>query len=397
MNQILSQMPKAWRRLLMNIAVFLLVSYCLIALFSARTITHTSYEHRRPPVDINFATDMRPGLPYVPGRVKLFPSENRSMGLAPSYPASFFHTLHPDLFPYVTDDPEGRMDELLTLDLDSLSESELLERVLEGFTIPTYQCRKMVRIGGSYCTGRAEAEKVVCFDADMRPEIDDCLVYSFGVGHELSFDMAIANYGCDVFAFDSDYRHMSYPRNIYPRVTFLKVRLGWRREVLVLTDPSGRFPYVYRPLHDLKIHLGHAQAQIAFLKIDIENSEWDVFEKSVFKTRVLERTKQLSLEVHLDYLYPESQFDQHPDGQLGGLRSIARVLRGLHQRGFRLAFYEPNYNAPVNRTLHGRNFHIYFETVWLNTKLWPSVTTKAAPDLNSFDTMPSVGIIHNSE
>ncbi|KAF2355200.1 hypothetical protein FHG87_014050 [Trinorchestia longiramus] len=178
-------------------------------------------------------------------------------------------------------------------------------------------------------------------------------------------------------------------------VTFLKVRLGWRRQLLILSDPSGRFPYVYRPLSDIKVLLGHAQAQIAVLKIDIENSEWDVFDKSIFQTRVLERTRQLALEVHLDYLYPDSQHDPHPEGRLEGLRQIARVVSGLHERGFRLAYYEPNYNFPVSHTLHGKTFHIYFETVWLNTRTWPAVTTQTTPDLNTFDSLPSVEIIHN--
>ncbi|KAF2356215.1 hypothetical protein FHG87_013025 [Trinorchestia longiramus] len=100
----------------------------------------------------------------------------------------------------------------------------------------------MVRIGGSYCTLRPEAEKVVCFDPDLKPQVDDCLVYSFGVGHELSFDMAIADYGCDVFAFDSDYKHMHYPRNIYPR-NMSRRGLNDRQifEILQSDDEDGNF------------------------------------------------------------------------------------------------------------------------------------------------------------
>ena len=58
--------------------------------------------------------------------------------------------------------------------------------------------------------------RVICFDPEYAPVADACLVYSFGVGHEMTFDKSIANYGCKVFAFDVDYNHLQYPRNIYP-------------------------------------------------------------------------------------------------------------------------------------------------------------------------------------
>lgn len=72
-----------------------------------------------------------------------------------------------------------------------------------------------------------------------------------------------------------------------------------------------------------------------------------------------------------------------------------RVIQGLQERGFRLAYYEPNYNVPEKVTLHGRTFHVYFETVWLNTRPRTGVTTETQPDLSDFDTLPPVEVIHN--
>jgi len=50
-----------------------------------------------------------------------------------------------------------------------------------------------------------------------------------------------------------------------------------------VTDPSGRFPFTYLPLEYIMVKLGHRQAILDVLKMDIEHSEWDVFEKHIFK------------------------------------------------------------------------------------------------------------------
>ena len=44
-------------------------------------------------------------------------------------------------------------------DIETMSEADILEYVLESLTVPTQTCRKMVRLGGSYCAKKLEAEK----------------------------------------------------------------------------------------------------------------------------------------------------------------------------------------------------------------------------------------------
>ncbi|KAF2356216.1 hypothetical protein FHG87_013026 [Trinorchestia longiramus] len=80
------------------------------------------------------------GVEYVSGEVKLFTSEEKAYRLAPAYPASFYHSIHPLVYPYSTDNPQVRLNELLHLNIDNLTEAELLDRVLDGFTVPTYRC-----------------------------------------------------------------------------------------------------------------------------------------------------------------------------------------------------------------------------------------------------------------
>lgn len=47
-----------------------------------------------------------------------------------------------------------------------------------------------------------DGQKSVCVDEGVRPDPDDCLVYSFGNNGEWSFDDQMEVYGCQVHTFD---------------------------------------------------------------------------------------------------------------------------------------------------------------------------------------------------
>ena len=47
-----------------------------------------------------------------------------------------------------------------------------------------------------------DGQKTICLDPAVRPEAYKCLVYSFGIHYDWSFDEALEKYGCEVFAFD---------------------------------------------------------------------------------------------------------------------------------------------------------------------------------------------------
>ncbi|KAK7068312.1 hypothetical protein SK128_004799 [Halocaridina rubra] len=224
-------------------------------------------------------------------------------------------------------------------------------------------------MGGYYCNMKVDGEKRLCLDAEVLPMKNNCLVYSFGVGHDLTFDIDLEEFGCDVYAFDSDHSHANYPTFISDRLAFYKARIGthflrefqYRQENL----PTGPFMVEYWPLSGLMKRLGHQGTQMFYLKMDIEGIEWDVFEKSIFKTDILEGTVQLSLEIHFDELRQNGS-SKNTQELLDSVNKYLRVIRGLQTRGFQLAHWEPNYKGPELTSVAGLRFHVYSETFWVN-------------------------------
>ncbi|KAK4290860.1 hypothetical protein Pmani_036280 [Petrolisthes manimaculis] len=245
----------------------------------------------------------------------------------------------------------------------------LLDRLLQLMTRPTFTCKKMIRQGGKFYQKMPDGHKYVCLDAAVAPTPNSCLVYSFGVGGDLTFDRAMGQFGCEVLAFDDDPEHDAMKRYPFPRVTFLHVLVSNNRDVRLVnwTEPkqNSSFIVLSRPIDNIMLLLHHQTANIDLLKIDIDGPEFEVLEQSLFETHVLERTRQLSIEVHLSAL----QTPLNSSTILTSLTNYIRVLEGLESRGLRLAYYEPNYLKPTVISAAGRVISVYAELVWVNIHL----------------------------
>lgn len=149
------------------------------------------------------------------------------------------------------------------------------------------------------------------------PVLDDSLdpesiVYCFGVGDDISFDLALINgFGCSIEAFDPTPRCISWleKQSLPESFHFHDVGLSDCKKVLSFSaPPEGNFlsytvakrtdsPEVVelpvKPLDTLMAGLGHSR--IDFLKMDIEGSEYpvivDMVKKEIFP-------QQLCIEFH---------------------------------------------------------------------------------------------------
>ena len=84
-------------------------------------------------------------------------------------------------------------------------------------------CKIKIRLGGKYLPvcHVMDGQKYVCMDElveDIRNE--KCIVYSFGIGEDWSFEEAIAGMGCDVYAYDPTIDH---PKFLSDKIKFAKL------------------------------------------------------------------------------------------------------------------------------------------------------------------------------
>ena len=66
-------------------------------------------------------------------------------------------------------------------------------------------------------------------------------------------------------------------------MTFVHVRLGPFSFVIENVHNNKNETIVYRPINSIMTTFKHLNVTLDVIKMDIENSEWDVFEGSFFK------------------------------------------------------------------------------------------------------------------
>ncbi|KAI9555027.1 hypothetical protein GHT06_020321 [Daphnia sinensis] len=141
-----------------------------------------------------------------------------------------------------------------------------------------------------------DGQKAICLDPVVAPRPDQCIVYSFGINYEWSFDDAMDLYGCKVFSFDPSMNVSNHSRS--ENVFFYQMALSdvdkneWKKNFV----PSRTLSSIYKmlqPIHGTNV-------TIDYLKIDIESAEWIVLPQ-ILKSGMLDKVRQLSVEIHMDF------------------------------------------------------------------------------------------------
>jgi hypothetical protein len=134
----------------------------------------------------------------------------------------------------------------------------------------------------------------VCLDQAVRPissKRKRCIVYSFGINDEWSFEDAMEKYGCEVFAFDPSMKKEDHDHSVH--IHFYNIGLGDGN----YTDSNNWKLMTLDSVYQMLVPR-HGDTIIDFLKIDIEWNEWTCF-KQILKSGMLEKVRQLSVEFHL--------------------------------------------------------------------------------------------------
>ena len=139
-----------------------------------------------------------------------------------------------------------------------------------------------------------DGQKSICLDPLVRPESGNCIVYSFGINNDWSFDEALEKYGCQVFAFDPSMGKQDHDHS--EKVHFYNMGLGEKDYTSDKGWKIRALDSIYKKLTK-EAHLSQEKV-IDYLKIDIELAEWKVIPQ-IIQSGMLKKVRQLGIEFHL--------------------------------------------------------------------------------------------------
>jgi len=231
----------------------------------------------------------------------------------------------------------------------------------------SHHCKVEQRVGGTKQWGKRadgsyDGEWWVCLDDGrlMSSKARACIVYSFGIGSDWSFEEMMGTgdtfgfsrselvrnkqgRGCDVFAFDPSMgqaAHVHQPGTVWFQPTGLGAvdeQIMEPQSSTVNWDngrPKSRPPgqWAMGTLSSLMQSLGHSH--ISLLKVDVEGYEWGALLVAC-ESGILRKVDQLVLEVHL---VPSASHI----AKLGGAIVFRKVIESLESQGFLLFHSVPN-------------------------------------------------------
>jgi len=167
------------------------------------------------------------------------------------------------------------------------------------------------------------ADKSVCLSRELMNDDKICLIYSFGIGDDFSFENKMVNdTKCEIHSFDchavweyddGDSKVTTTNKRIPPsdltRITFHPWCIGGMEkreeekegeEEGELEENSKEDSKVFYRLHEIKELLGHSKRKLAILKMDVEGAEWEVLD-DVLPRGAAEVASQVLVELHLGF------------------------------------------------------------------------------------------------
>lgn len=213
-----------------------------------------------------------------------------------------------------------------------------------------------------------DGQKAVCLDRPhLAPPLGGCVVYSFGINDEWSFDETMEEYGCQVYAFDPSMNISDHYRS--ESIHFYRIALDSEDSEVWNGRPGVKartLESIYRMINSDR---GIDDGTIDYLKIDIETAEWRVLPQIV-ESGMMDKVKQLSVEIHLPNGSDHDNDDRH--FSLDQYRKLASILQSLENYG--LVRFDSKRNpwsvgAGKAAEVLGVDAPFAYEIAWFNGKL----------------------------
>jgi len=238
------------------------------------------------------------------------------------------------------------VDEILNLESNNFTETEAMYKFYHLISFPLQGvCRVLKRVGGQWLdwaslTAEAvDGDKFVCMDKMLLDSDRPCLIYSFGIANDWTFEDFMDYRGCEIHAHDPT---VEFPADRGQNIRFSK--LGLAKEVAPNMDT----------LVNILWKNGHTDILVDYLKIDIEGAEIGGL-PDWLATGALTNVHQIALELHLTPLHEGPHFNWLLD-----------VLQHLYKLNFRLISHE------VNMVVGPHNHKLYnlMEVVFMKDDIW---------------------------
>jgi len=227
------------------------------------------------------------------------------------------------------------------------------------------RCSKLVSLGGEGCIRRLEGNKYACLEQGLIPN-HSCLVYSFGIGDDLTFEDDLYELShCDMHVFDPT---VILPRNDSSKRTYYSLGLsGGTETATIAEDQSGKL-IQYSSLEEIMSRLGHSGRVIHYLKLDVENFEWQAL-RPLIGSPILDRVGQIGIEIHTMDLPKKNSTQWIPI--LQERMDILEQLETVH--GFRLvsSVYNTFLNGYIQLPGRPSKSPCCMELLYVNRRLWP--------------------------
>lgn len=211
---------------------------------------------------------------------------------------------------------QGISQNLAGVDISKMDSDEIIHTMHSILDNSDTQCSRKLRMGKI-----GDGGWEICDDVDVRPR-HPCIVYSFGINNDFSFDDKTAKYyGCHVYSFDPSMKQESHNRS--DKVHFYKIGIAGETTV----NKRGWKLYTFSDIRKL---LGHVNATIDVVKIDVEGAEWSSL-KHMVASGEIKHFKQLLLEYHVATIKRDS----------------LEVVQSVESQGYKKFYTHKNPACPV--------------------------------------------------
>ena len=176
--------------------------------------------------------------------------------------------------------------------------------------------------------------KTLCMDKIHIDVISgSCLIYSFGLSDDWSFEEVMAKLGCKVRSFDPTIEgpplEFVWPKHL----SFQKIGISNQTEEVEISDLPGHIKYPLNSLKNIVNQMNDTGRTINVLKLDVEGYEFRVIPE-IIDSSMIDVIDQVVLEVHSD-----GSQERGPED----IKLFLQVIDNLkHEFGFSIINYDPN-------------------------------------------------------